>query len=68
MGGAVGDAGKGGVVEEGLEFGAAVLREVAYVAVDFWDIVPGVGALVLNCWGCGWADGLGLGFVVIGCC
>ena len=67
VGGAVGDIGEGGIVEEDLEFGATILREVAYVAVDFWYFVPGVCALVLNCWGSGWADGLGLGFVVVGC-
>ena len=67
VGGAVGDVGEGGVVDEGLESGATVLREVAYVAVDFGDFVPGVCALVLNCWGSGWAEGLGLGLVVVSC-
>lgn len=67
VGGAVGDAGEGGVVEEGLEFGATVLREVAYIAVDFGDFVPGVCALVLDRWGSGWAHGLGLGFFLVSC-
>ena len=67
VGGTVGDAGEGGVVEEDLESGATVLREVAYVAVNFWDFIPGVRALVLNCWGSGWADGVGLGFVIVSC-
>ena len=68
VGRAIGNAGEGSVVEEGLEFGATVLREVAYIAIDFRDFVPGIRALVLNCWGSGWADCLGLGFVVVGCC
>lgn len=37
-------------VHEDLDFGAAVLREVADVALYFWDFVPGVGTLVGDYW------------------
>lgn len=45
----------GVVVHQDLDLSTAVLGEVADVAFDFWDFVPGVGTLI----GCEWLSGCG---------